>query len=178
MIEAQPSKLENLQKLAAERPELLSVELALLGPTDGVTVEFSEMESGSSVFSEVSHFPRKLTSRVTTRLDTLLAGDGSRTVDFLKLDVQGYEIEVLKGAPRALGQAKAVLLEVSFLQVNKGCPLFAEVITFMDRAGFRAFDFFSQIRRRDGVLWATDILFIHHDAAFQPTNVLNADNWF
>jgi hypothetical protein len=67
---------------------------------------------------------------------------------------------VLKGAKKTLQHTDVVILEVSFVQINQGCPLFDEVLAFMTEAGFRPFDICSQYRRRDGVLWQADVLFI------------------
>jgi FkbM family methyltransferase len=57
-------------------------------------------------------------------------------LDFLKVDVQGYELEVLKGATRALDQILGCELEVSFIELYKNQPLFAEIDQFMRKNGF------------------------------------------
>jgi FkbM family methyltransferase len=56
--------------------------------------------------------------------------------DFLKADVQGYELEVLRGAEKSLASALGCELEVSFLEIYRNQPLFAEVDTFMRQRGF------------------------------------------
>ena len=58
----------------------------------------------------------------------------------LKLDVQGFELEVLRGSRIALDAAEFVLLEVSTLNYNRGAPLVAEVLDFMNQRGFVLFD--------------------------------------
>ena len=126
---------------------------------------------------ESSPVARHSVEKVLTTVDRILTPRSCPPVDFLKLDVQGYELEVLKGASLALAQAQFVLLEVSLLLVNKGCPPFEDVIAFMDQAGFRVFDFAGQGRRRDGVLWQIDLVFIRKGSRFAPSPEVNQQNW-
>ena len=71
------------------------------------------------------------------RLDDVwqeLALDSSRL--FLKLDVQGYEREVLAGATLFLRRCIGVELELSFVPLYGGGMLYREVLDAMDRLGF------------------------------------------
>jgi FkbM family methyltransferase len=177
MLEAQESKRARLEEFASTQAGRVTMEVALLGAKDGVSVQFHEMETGSSVFEENSHFPRTSTARTTKTLDSVLESTRSPKVDFLKLDVQGYELEILRGGTRALKEADAVLLEASLVPINRGCPLIADVMAFMSGAGFNLFDFCSQTRRRDGVLWQTDLLFLRSNTSFSPPAALSRKNW-
>ena len=176
MVEAQPGKEPRLRDVVERLGPSVDYRIALLGPESGRAVTFVEMESGSSVLEERSAYERHETTRRTEALDDLLA-DETRAVDFLKLDVQGYELEVLRGATVRLAQAKAVILETSLVPINRGCPLLAEVVSFMDGHGFRIADFCSQIRRKDGVLWQTDLLFLRAGSELIPDPELNRENW-
>lgn len=71
----------------------------------------------------------------TKRLDDLLTDMGGR-VDFLKLDVQGYELAVLRGGETTLRDVLIVHTEVEFVEMYEKQPLFAEVDQFLRRAGF------------------------------------------
>lgn len=178
MVEAQESKRTVLEQAAAAAGKRMEFDIALLGARDGAEVDFSEMETGSSVFAESSHFPRSVVRRRLTTLDQLLAGRGDfQRPQCLKLDTQGYELEVLRGARKTLATADVVLMEVSLLQINAGCPTFATVIEYMNEAGFAVFDFCSQIRRTDGVLWQTDLMFVRKDGAVRIDPRLTAQTW-
>lgn len=78
------------------------------------------------------------TEEVTTaRLDSLapeLFADPMGLL--LKLDVQGYELEVLRGATSTLARAMVVEVELSLISLYEGQPLYREMIEFLDRAGF------------------------------------------
>jgi len=55
----------------------------------------------------------------------------------IKLDLQGYELHALRGAPRSLGHSRAVLLELSFREFYKDQPTPGAVLTHLEEAGFR-----------------------------------------
>jgi hypothetical protein len=71
------------------------------------------------------------------RLDDLrdeLVEPGDRV--YLKVDVQGGELEVLRGAEQLLKQATFVDLELSFVQLYEGAPLYDEVLRHLESRGF------------------------------------------
>jgi FkbM family methyltransferase len=71
------------------------------------------------------------------RLDDMVADEGLPYPDFIKMDVQGFELEVLKGAEECLKHAKAVQSEVSFEEFYKDQALFRDVLDFLDDRGFK-----------------------------------------
>jgi hypothetical protein len=91
--------------------------------------------------------------------------------------VQGFELEVLKGAGEALARCEFVLTETSLISVNRGAPRTDEVIAFMKERGFRLFDVCAFHRREDHSLWQMDVLFINERSRFLPAQELNAENW-
>lgn len=177
MVEPQDSKRPILEDLVTRSGGGVRFEAALLGAAEGGEVEFVEMETGSSVYEEASPYPRSKTRKQIRTLDRLVAEAGFGQIGLLKIDVQGYELEVLKGALDVLKGTEVVLMEASLVPVNAGCPLISDVVRFMDEAGFKMFDFCSQIRRKDGVLWQTDLLFIRHDSPLLPDPRLTSSNW-
>jgi Methyltransferase FkbM domain len=57
-------------------------------------------------------------------------------IDFIKLDTQGSELEILQGGVRALAGVRCVEVEVEFNPIYRGQPLFYEVDAFMRGQGF------------------------------------------
>lgn len=60
--------------------------------------------------------------------------------DFIKLDTQGSELDILKGAGDSLKNACGVEVEVEFIQLYQGQPLFADVHAFLTAQGFELMD--------------------------------------
>ena len=60
---------------------------------------------------------------------------------FLKIDTEGYELEVLRGATKVLAKTDVVLMEVAITQRQVGEPGLVEIGTFMENNGFRLIDF-------------------------------------
>lgn len=70
------------------------------------------------------------------RLDDLLSDRPQWMPDFIKTDVEGADLDVLKGGRKALDHALGVQVEVQFVERNEGTPLFTEVDGFLREAGF------------------------------------------
>ena len=72
----------------------------------------------------------------THRLDDVPeAADG----DYLKIDVQGAGLDVLRGAPRLLARTLVVHTEVEFAPLYREQPLFADVDTYLRDASYGLF---------------------------------------
>jgi FkbM family methyltransferase len=56
--------------------------------------------------------------------------------DYLKLDIQGAELDVLRGATNLLRRVVVISTEVEFVPLYKEQPLFADVDTFLRSQGF------------------------------------------
>src|SRR5438270_3744776 len=123
LIEAQPSLEANLRSTG------FSYTITLLGPEYRASVPFHLTGTGSSVMKELTGFDEGSIDLPMQRLDDL--GIDLLGPLLLKLDVQGFELEVLKGAPNTLARTEVILSEVSLLPYNKGAPLMHEVMAFL-----------------------------------------------
>jgi len=79
---------------------------------------------------------------------------------YLKLDVQGFELEVLRGATETLSQVEIVEAELSLVELYEGAPLFGDVVRDLDGLGFglRAVDP-GWVHPRSGAILQLDGLF-------------------
>jgi FkbM family methyltransferase len=112
----------------------------------------------------------KETSQVETkRLDDIPECRGS---DFIKIDVQGATLDVIRGGNEVLKAALVVQCEVEFVPLYEGEPLFAEVDQAMRELGYLFHKFthlstgtFAPLRRKANappngqVLW-TDAVYV------------------
>jgi len=73
-------------------------------------------------------------------LDELLASGKvpiARAPDFLSLDTQGYELEILEGAKKALAEGVlGIVSEVEMLPMYSGQPLLGDILKFASEHGF------------------------------------------
>lgn len=56
---------------------------------------------------------------------------------YLKIDTQGYELNVLKGALKALSRVRLIQLETAFFEGYQGQPLIEDIIRFLRELGYR-----------------------------------------
>jgi FkbM family methyltransferase len=142
--------------------------IAALGDKDGGTRGFHVPRqgdvTGASLYVEnTAHYaePNLQVREVeTVRLDTLVARETLPAPDLVKIDVQGAELEVLAGASETLRAAGALIVEVSFVDYNKGGPLVAEVIAAIDRLGFRCADLCEVHRNPRNFVLQLDLLLV------------------
>jgi FkbM family methyltransferase len=79
---------------------------------------------------------------------------------FLKIDVQGYEREVLEGAEETIRQVDAMQVELALVQLYEGQALIHELLSHLYDRGFDLVDLSPGFKdRRTGQLLETDALF-------------------
>jgi hypothetical protein len=105
----------------------------------------------------------------TTTLDKALCEYGPiyPTV-FLKLDVQGAEIEILRGSRDTLAKVEVIQLEVALLPYNDGAPLAADVLSFMNERNFKLYDIAGFVRVNGRDLVQMDMIFARADSTLRP----------
>lgn len=161
MVEAQKGKEIFLKKIA-EQNKNVTYCIELLSAEDNKQVIFNENESASQI-NGLATDEQTLTgnAKTTITIDTLLTKLSFAMPNFLKLDVQGHEIEVLRGATKFLAIVDVCLLEVTLISFGDGAPLIIELMNFMDSLNFQMYDV-SQFMRRpfDKAMYQMDVLFV------------------
>jgi hypothetical protein len=98
-------------------------------------------------------------------LDVLFASDialGDRA--FLKLDLQGWELEALKGAERLHDKIEVILTEASFF-IQAYEPSIETLFRYLDECGFALYDVASlAARRRDNRAHQADFVFVRRNS--------------
>jgi FkbM family methyltransferase len=85
----------------------------------------------------------------TTTLDNFCASEGVEEIDFLQIDVQGADLNVLQGTTQLLQRSGLVIqIEVEFAHLYKNQPLFSDIDTFLRKQGFTLFDIAPAYRPR------------------------------
>ena len=81
------------------------------------------------------------------------------TIDLLKLDVQGFELEVLRGAEEVLPRIEWIYAEAQFQELYEGGPTFADLFAFLHARGFELVRMTSFRADDDGRLMECDMIF-------------------
>ena len=69
-------------------------------------------------------------------LDGIVEDNKWPTPDLIKIDVQGAEIDILKGATKCLTTCNDIIIEAQHVNYNEGAPSDVEVFKFMDSIGY------------------------------------------
>jgi FkbM family methyltransferase len=106
-------------------------------------------------------------------LDGILENAEIQVPDIVKLDIQGFELEALKGGTRLFGKTEVFILEVALYPFEDmpGIPTFIEVVNFMFDRGYVVYDFGGFLRRPyDNSVGQCDICFVRSDGFFKTSN--------
>lgn len=158
LVEPQLALQASLGAIAASSPGSQVLQAAL---SDHVgTARFALQESNSGIRSQDAVNGASITIPCTT-LEAILLAQPHFTPNLLKLDLQGHELQALKGAGGALSRFEVIITEMSVIPIG-GVPSFAEVNQFFERHGYRLYDVLPQYDRPlDGALWQLDAFYVH-----------------
>jgi len=159
-VEPQKEHLKKLEKLKTKTPNVEFWQ-GCLG-SEFKTAVLNVDGDGSSILTGHNNNPYGEQREIIVETAEKLIESGTfLKPDFIKVDVQGYEIEVLKGFGKHLQNIEAVLLEASFFKFQTGMPIIQEVLEYMKINGFVLRDIFSlSTRPLDGSAAQTDLFFL------------------
>ena len=123
--------------------------LGILTDVDGKIVKFYEdpmKPTGSSYYKEntIYYDERHAIHKAGITLDQVVEENRWPKPDLIKLDIQGAEMDVLKGAVKCLESCKDIILESQHIEYNLGAPMASDVIDFMKSIGFELVSNFSK----------------------------------
>ena len=100
-----------------------------IGSLAGFSEEYVAVNAGAKPASQIE-------CRVRT-LDEVAAQHGIAAIDLLKIDVEGFEFEVLAGAREALAKTKAVVVEISLVRnPSRHSSTLLRMLNLLTDAGF------------------------------------------
>lgn len=140
-----------------------------LGSEEGVIDFYQNEHLHASSALPVSAYQKESipeTANTTTiqvpikRLDSVAAAWGKLPGPvLLKLDVQGYEKQVLEGSLGFLGQVDYLLFEASFISMYEGEPLFEEMHDYVQSLGFSLLGPIGLLQDGEGRISQMDMLY-------------------
>ena len=101
------------------------------GMTSALAPDFNTLSLFTRL-ERLAHVERQVTVD-TVRLDDIAEIDH---IDFLKIDVQGYELEIIKNGTKKLKDCSVIQLEVSFTALYENQPIFGDIDLYLRSVGF------------------------------------------
>ena len=120
--------------------------VGVLSNRNGAVVNWYENSSapgGNSYYREVGcktgdFFPiGSSVPKVTRTLDDVVAERGFPMPDFIKIDVQGAERDVLEGGSNTISHAKHMVVEMQHERYNDGAPMMKETLPWIESTGWK-----------------------------------------
>ena len=163
-----------LEKLSEQSDGKVNFIIAAAGSSAGsMMLNVQEDLVGSSFLKDAD--PRfKGTPREVQviSVDDLVHDNKIKKPDLLKLDVQGFELNVLEGSLTIFGHTEVIILETSFFEFCEGIELFYEVIDYMNSKEYIFYDILTIMRRPyDGALAQIDAVFVKKDSNLRASNL-------
>lgn len=168
-----PLCIERLRALAARDPSWQVEPVALGSLTGERSFHISENLASSSFFKVLERSTRaaECTRQVHTiqvqerPLDAYRDSLVGRVSTHLKLDTQGAELEVLRGATQILPSISSLECEFSLTPLYEGQPLIHDVLPFLAEQGFRPTWFERGFYDQEGQMLQLDGLFVRERPA-------------
>ena len=165
-----PSVFQKLSRESKKYPNVKTFNLGVGSKETEIMMNIAENFASSSILNvgEVSLAaePKTRTThqekiKITTIDSFFMNNKPFHKEILLKLDIQGYELEALKGAMQSLPSIKLIQTEMSFTSLYDGAPLYDEVVTFLNQQGFEIFTIIPGFRdERSGRMLQADGIFV------------------
>jgi FkbM family methyltransferase len=157
MIEANEEKESRLKSIGPYK-------IALLGSEDNKEVDYYKCKdgvpTGNGIYREKTQFKFESEKKKSITLPTLLGSDNG--YDLIKMDVQGSELDIIKGALPIIKKTDSLLLELQTLEYNKGAPMASDVISYLQGIGFDMVDILNLMYSENHLI-QVDVLFINRN---------------
>ena len=146
-------------------------------------VEFySRKDTGDSYFKEQTNLYKKDMKpllKETVTLDEIVEKNNLPLPDFIKIDTQGSELDILKGSQKSISNCSIIYLECPIIEYNTRAPNLNDYIKYLNSINFLPYDV-CEVHRIDNVLIQIDILFVKRsilNKIYTDKKMLNILNW-
>lgn len=166
-FEPQASGVAKIKEAVAGDPRVTIENYALSDSAGRAELHISKRSDSSSLLpigeGQTSAYPGTEEASVEEialeTLDNIVGDKDLAGPVLLKIDVQGAEMSVLRGAEKTLAAVDSIFCECSFVELYEGQALIGEVVAFLAERGFAMSGVFGPAYAADGRCLQTDVLF-------------------
>lgn len=123
---------------------------------------YSRGLTGDSYYKEKSErYDERYKAKIitTTTLNDIVKKNNLKYPNFIKIDTQGSEIDILKGSNEILSNCNLLYLETPVIEYNLNSPSLSECVEYLNSIDFIPYDI-CEVHYMDKMLVQIDILYI------------------
>jgi len=164
LFEPNPRNADIVEEFARTLPNI-TVERLAVGSASGSVSFFCDDQAATGSVLPYAYAPNGELNQYSVSMSTLdsyLEGKGmEHEIGLLKIDTQGHDLEVLKGAERTLAASEPiVVMEMLFAGLYSGQSAPCDILSWMSAKGYRLAGLFDEHYSAEGWLAWCDACFV------------------
>jgi len=139
-----------------------------IGSEVGESMFYENSNSAMSSFLHLGEFGwGEIIKQYSVKVDTVdnfCEVHGIKNIDCLKIDAQGFELEIFKGSEKMMDNNAIGLIyfEVTFSEIYQNLPTFGDLCNFLESRNFKLVSIYKIHRNENSLAAWTDVLFVHN----------------
>ena len=159
-------KYLNLQKIILGKKKVKYFNFGLGNLKKKINFYITNREDSSSFLKptqiKMDKYKIKKIEKISVkRLDGIISASEIKRPSIMKLDVQGYELEVLKGSKNLLKNIDFIITEISFKKIYKNQVTRKKLLKFLNKNNFKSKKMLN-ISKMNNKLFQGDVLFVRN----------------
>ncbi len=169
-FEPQPLYRQRLQDFADSEPRFRPYFVALSNKPGDMLLQITQSPGTTSLFPPGERmkalYPDQTAAKETTEVEVVTIDDWARAtsisqIELMKFDIQGGELNALRGASQLLQTTLLVYIEVFFNPLYVGGSIFSEIDMYLHDNGFVLYNFYKPRSDDNGMLIQADAIYVH-----------------
>jgi FkbM family methyltransferase len=169
-FEPMPENYAKLVQKSHENPRIIAHQMALsdeVGIADFFVAEWDDAssllksENTGSTFDDYHKTKKHISVSVDT-IDNICNMKSINHIDLLKIDAQGAELKIIKGAHNILSRTnvRVIYCEIQFLRLYQDAARFDEIWSYLSDYGYRLHNIYDLIHNHRGEICWGDAIFV------------------
>lgn len=166
-FEPQPKFVEILKSKFGKYPNIYIFQKAVGASSDFLQFNIFSRNTSSSFLNPtrniMNYHPAEMEKTAVIEVEQVRIDEVIKesVVDILKLDLQGYELEALKGCEKIFEKLRLITTEIEFVPLYENQPLFGDIDMFLRANNFKLLNLYELYTQKDGQLTAGDAIYLN-----------------